>query len=161
MLDDNEQCYVMTIGTVKFGLCNRTPLDTAPLSPEMNIIHRQQQTGIVTYDEATADVFSFGLLLYEILPKFSYQRLDYSTLSRLEQILLSNLQSDVNTKAYEAQIHACLDKDHAKRPSAIKLISELMLIQRRTEMKPCMICDDRERTLRFSLCEHQIIYTQY
>ncbi|CAF2511159.1 unnamed protein product [Rotaria sp. Silwood2] len=160
MLDDNEQCYIMDFGTAKLGLSNQTLLGTAPLPPEMIAIHVQQQTGTVAYDGTAADIFSFGLLLYEMLPKPTYERLDSNALLHLEQILLSNQQSDINTKAYEAQIRACLDKEPAKRPSAIKLISELTRIQHRTEVKPCMVCDDRERALRFVPCGHKVICAQ-
>jgi len=160
MLDDNEQCYIIDFGTTKLGLSNRTMLGTAPLPPEMVAAHLQQHTGFVHYDGTAADVYSFGLLLYEMLPKPTYERLDNDALSRLEELFLSNPQSDVNIKAYENRIRACLDPIPANRPSAAKLVSDLKYIQQRTEVKPCMVCEDQERTVRFVPCGHKVMCAQ-
>jgi serine/threonine protein kinase len=159
MLDNNQQCYIIDFGTAKLGLSNRTMLGTAPLPPEMVAAYLQQHTGFVTYDGTAADVFSFGLLLYEMLPKSSYERLDIDGLSRLDELLLSNPQSDINTQDYKAQIRACLHPNPANRPNAITLVSDLKRIQRRTEAKLCTLCEERERTLRFVPCGHKVTCT--
>jgi hypothetical protein len=157
MLDDNQQCYIIDFGTARLGLSNTTLLGTAPLPPEMVAAYLKPNTDFITYDGTAADVYSFGLLLYEMLPKPTYERLDIAALSRLEELLRSNPQSDISTKAYEDEIRACLDTNPANRPNAVKLVSNLQRIQQRTEVKPCMICEDRERAIRFVPCGHKVV----
>jgi len=160
MLDDNEQCYIIDFGTAKFGLSNKTILGTAPLPPEIVNAYFKRDNGFVYYDGAAADVYSFGLLLYEMLPKPSYDRLDNDALLNLEKLLGSNPQSDANIKAYENLIRACLDPTPANRPNAIKLVSDLKLIQQRMEVKPCMICEERDRGVRCVPCGHKVTCAQ-
>ncbi|CAF1275131.1 unnamed protein product [Rotaria sp. Silwood1] len=160
MLDDNEQCHIIDFGTVKLGLSNRTLLGTAPLPPEMIAAYLQSNSRYITYDGTAADVYSFGLLLYEMLPKLSYEQLNVDTVSNLEKNLLKNSQSDTNTEDYKTQIRACLNENPAKRPSASELVSKLTVMQKRTEIKPCMVCDDRDRTLRFAPCGHKVMCAQ-
>jgi serine/threonine protein kinase len=160
MLDENEQCYIIDFGTTKFGLSNKTMLGTAPLPPEMVAAYLKKHTGFVHYDGTAADIYSFGLLLYEMLPKPSYERLDTDGLSRLEELLCSNPQSDAITTAYKNQIRACLDQNPAKRPSIVQLISDLEIIQRRTEVKPCTVCEDQERGVRLVPCGHKVMCAQ-
>jgi len=156
MLDDNQQCYIIDFGTAKLGLSNTTLSGTAPLPPEMVAAYLKPNTDLVTYDGTAADVFSFGLLLYEMLPKPTYERLDIAALSRLEELLRSNPQSDISTKAYEDEIRACLDTNPANRPSASKLVSDLLHIQQMTEVKPCTVCGERDRAVRFLPCGHKV-----
>ena len=148
MLDDNEQCYIIDFGTASFGLSNRKVLSTGPLRPKMTDAH---------YDGAAADVYSFGLLLYEILPKASYEYLDTNVLSRLEELFRLIPPSDAIRKGYENQIRACLDPIPANRPRADKLVCNLKLIQQRTETELCIICETRHRTLRLIPCRHKVI----
>jgi hypothetical protein len=159
MLDVNEQCYIIDFGTAKIGLFDRTILGTLPLPPEMVAAHIISNTSFIIYDGAAADVYCFGLLLYEMLPKPAYERLDTDALSRLEELLGSNHQSDVNIKAYEDLIRMCLNSTPTERPSAAKLVSELQRLQHRIELKPCMVCEDAGRTLRFVPCGHKVICT--
>jgi serine/threonine protein kinase len=160
MLDENEQCYIIDFGTARFGLSNTTIVGTAPLPPEIVEAYLKNGTGFPNYDGTAADIYSFGLILYEMLPKRSYERLDTESLSRLEELLASYTQLDANMRTYGDQIRACLNRNPSQRPSAIKLVENLKLIQQRTEIKPCMICDDKDRGIRFVPCGHKITCAQ-
>ena len=159
MLDDHEQCYIIDFGTVKVGLLNRTFLGTFPLPPEIIAAHSKECTEFVTYDGAAADIYSFGLILYEMLPKSSYERLDSDSLSHLDQLLSSYSASDCATREYIAEIRACLDRKPTNRPTASHLVSKLTDIQKRTEIKLCHVCMECERTLRFIPCRHKMMCT--
>jgi hypothetical protein len=160
MLNENEQCYIIDFGTAKFGLSNETLLGTAPLPPEMMEAYLKRVTGSNHYDGAAADVYCFGLLLYEMLPKPIYNRLDTAALSRLDELLRLNPNSDPGTQEYIDLLRECLNSDPASRPNAAKLISSLQTIQRITETKLCIVCEEREREVRCAPCGHKVTCIQ-
>ncbi|CAF3686280.1 unnamed protein product [Rotaria sp. Silwood1] len=160
MLDHNDQCYIADFGTSRFGLSNQTFLGTAPLPPEMVAAHLQKPSEFTVYDGTAVDVFCFGLLLHEILPKTCYERLDINALSHIEEILFPTAESDPIIKAYKILIQTCLEQEPEKRPTSNKLVSELKRIQQMSELKLCMVCDERTRALRFAPCGHKVMCTQ-
>ncbi|CAF3644891.1 unnamed protein product [Rotaria socialis] len=160
MLDDNEQCYIIDFGTAKSTFYNKTILGTVPLPPEIVAAYSQQHTGFVTYDGAAADIYSFGLLLYEMLPKSSYQQLDINALPNTKQLLLAQAQSKAYLQVYIDQIFACLDPIPTKRPRADHLVAIFQSIPPTIEIKLCMSCEERERTVRFLPCQHKVMCEQ-
>ncbi|CAF1227141.1 unnamed protein product [Adineta ricciae] len=155
MLNGDDQCYLIDFGTAKFGLTSDTVLGTAPLSPEVIATLSIQGASYATYDGAAADIYSFGALLYEMLPKPRYERLDNQRVSQLKQLLRSNPKSDVYTKPYEKLICRCLSQSPEDRPTAVGLVSDLKDIQAKTEIKPCMVCEERLRSIRVQPCGHK------
>lgn len=160
MLGDNEQCYVIDFGTAKFGLLDKTIIGTAPLPPEMTALNFEAEENTYRYDGAAADIYSFGLLLYEMLPKSSYDRLGLNGIINLEESLRFIADSNMNIYEYKNIIRDCLDEDPAKRPSAADVHFKLHIIQQRAEAKPCMMCEERDRTLRFNPCGHKVTCAQ-
>ncbi|CAF3476700.1 unnamed protein product, partial [Rotaria sp. Silwood2] len=65
-MDENDQCYLADFGTAKETCLNSTIIGTPPLAPEI------QSNSL--YDGMAADIYSFGIFLYEMLPKPHYDR---------------------------------------------------------------------------------------
>ena len=151
MIDDDQRCYLIDFGTVKVGLCNRTVLGTLPLPPEM------LTAGPVSYDGAAVDIYCFGLLLYELLPKTTYDRLDRDKLSRLEDLLKTNPKCDESTQDYERLVLDCLQNTPTSRPRSDVIVCRLKEIQKKAEVKLCTVCEERERALRFVPCQHKVM----
>jgi hypothetical protein len=129
MLDENQQCYIIDFGTVRFGLSNGAMLSLAPSSSDVIDANIGRHTSSVRYDREAADIYSFGLLLYEMLPKPSYERLDTNVLSHLEELFRLIPLSDTTRKDYQVLIRACVDPNPANRPNAVELVRNLKLIQ--------------------------------
>ncbi|CAF3328052.1 unnamed protein product [Rotaria socialis] len=59
LMDVNDQCYLANFGAGKEWVMNSTMIETFSLTPEIN---RDS-----VYDGTVADIYSFGIFLYEIL----------------------------------------------------------------------------------------------
>ena len=157
MLDENEQCFLIDFGTARSGLLNYTVLGTAPLAPEILVASAERANTVHCYDGAAADIYAFGCVLYEMLPKSIYQRLTIEMIPRIQGGLSSEDNWDGLRKDYKALTIACLDDNPDKRPHAAELVSRLQAIQEKAEVKLCMACGNRDRTVRFIPCEHKVL----
>ena len=156
MLDENEKCHLIDFGTAKLGVSNTTVVGTFPLPPEIIGVHFKNQTGILQYDGTAADVYAFGILLYEMLPKPGFDRLTKETISRLDELLNSHSLLEFNTNFYKNLIRSCLKPNPADRPTFSQLVANLQDILRQTEVKECMMCLTADRDIRFEPCRHKV-----
>ena len=157
MLDENEQCQLIDFGTAKSGLLNHTILGTAPLAPEVLAAYQKGPSDVHHYDGTAVDVYSIGCILYELFPKATYDRLTVNTVRQINNLLLSTKNCNERTTDYECLTKACLDADPGKRPRACDVLSQLKVMQKKYELKLCMVCAERERSLRFLPCGHKVM----
>ncbi|CAF4457459.1 unnamed protein product, partial [Rotaria magnacalcarata] len=92
--------------------------------------------------------------------KSSYQQLDINALPNVKQLLLAQAQSKAHLQVYIDQILACLDPIPTKRPRADDLVVIFQSIPPTIEIKLCMSCEERERTVRFLPCQHKVMCEQ-
>ena len=160
MLDARDQCYLIDFGTMTFGLFGKTIWGTSPLPPEIARIYLNNAAGTVQYDGAAADIYSFGLLLYEMLPKTTYEPLNTRTLVRFMEVCQSIPPSNINLRSYTDLIEACLCVEPVSRPTAPELLSRLQSLQDTIEAKLCLVCREREFEVRYLPCAHKVTCAQ-
>ena len=138
LLDKHEQCFL-----TDFRMCQQTTID--PSSKFANGM--------------TVDIYSFGILLYELLPKLHYHRPVSTGMNHLDtKELLKNVQLfDQNNHDYELLIESCLIKTIEQRPTALIVMQNLENIRRNLERKVCTLCETRPRQCRYRPCGHKIL----
>jgi hypothetical protein len=147
LLDENQQCYLADFGTAREWITNSTVVGTFPLPPEIS-------SGSI-YDGALADVYSFGLFLFELLPKKVYSR--PNSVTDITEMLKSNAQLNEHNRIYEELIESCLQPTPKDRPSAAVVKSKLFECMKELEKKSCAICEDKLRKCRFQPCGHKLL----
>jgi serine/threonine protein kinase len=147
LMDENLQCYLADFGTAREWITNSTILGTLPLPPEVN-------SGSI-YDGTVADVYSFGIFLYELLPKKSYSRPD--SIKTIQEMLESISPLNEHNRIYENLIKSCLQLTPKDRPNAVVIKSILLECLKELEKKSCIICEDKLRKLRFEPCGHKLL----
>jgi tRNA A-37 threonylcarbamoyl transferase component Bud32 len=147
LMDENQQCYLADFGTAREWITNSTIVGTFPLPPEVS-------SGS-TYDGAAADVYSFGIFLFELLPKNARRRPD--SLETLIKMLKLIAPLNEHNRIYEDLLESCLKSTPKDRPSAAVVKSKLLECAKELEKKTCTICEDKLRKLRFQPCGHKIL----
>jgi serine/threonine protein kinase len=156
LLDDNDQCYLADFGTCKQAMQNNTLVRTYPFPPEL--FFDQDNAAALNYNGMAVDIYSFGILLYELLPKLQYRR-PRSTQNGIDvkQLLKDVTPFYMHTNDYELLIESCLANRIEQRPTALELVEKLKRIQRILEEKICTICDTRVRKCRYHPCGHKFL----
>jgi serine/threonine protein kinase len=146
-MDENLQCYLADFGTAREWTSNSTIVGTFPLPPEVS-------SGSI-YDGTAADVYSFGIFLFELLPKKTYSRPDSVTdiIETMKYIAPLN----EHNRIYEELIKSCLKSTPKDRPSATIIRTELLKCLKECERKSCIMCEDKLRKCRFQPCGHKVI----
>jgi hypothetical protein len=152
LLDENNQCYLADFGTCKQSTLNDTIIGTYPLAPELFLY---QHDSIFNYNGMAVDIYSFGILLYELLPKFQYHRPQNNI--DIKELLKKISPFDINNNDYEILIESCLAKKIEQRPIALELVQKLEIIKKNLEQKLCTICETRIRKCRYSPCGHKLL----
>ncbi|CAF3416730.1 unnamed protein product [Rotaria socialis] len=147
LMDEKNQCYLADFGTAREWTTNSTVIGTFPLPPEC-------MSGSV-YDGRVADAYSFGIFLFELLPKNTYIRPDNCTV--IKTMLKTTAQLNEYNRTYEELIESCLQSVPESRPSAIIIQSTLLQCLKDAEKKPCMTCEDNLRKCRFQPCKHKLV----
>ena len=154
-MDENNQCFIADFGTCKQSALNSTIVGTCPLPPEF-MIARQNSEFI--YDGMAVDVFAFGIVLFELIPKLEYQRPHFSKSEINFKDLFRNIgQFSADNREYESLIETCLTKKSDQRPKANKVVEKLEEIQQKFEQKFCMICETQARQCRYYPCGHKLL----
>ncbi|CAF1947409.1 unnamed protein product [Rotaria magnacalcarata] len=146
LMDKNQQCYLSDFGTAKEWASNSTMIGTFPLAPEI-------QSGCM-YDGKAADVYSFGVFLYELLPKNSYHRPD--NISDVKYLLKSIAPLNRYNHIYEDLIKSCLQSSIVDRPDAKEIRLKLVECLEDLKEKSCTTCEDNPRKYRFQPCGHKL-----
>lgn len=155
LMDENNQCFIADFGTCKQSALNSTIVGTCPLPPEF-MIARQNSEFI--YDGMAVDVFAFGIVLFELIPKLEYQRPHFSKSEINFKDLFRNIgQFSADNREYESLIETCLAKKSDQRPKANKVVEKLEEIQQKFEQKFCMICETQARQCRYDPCGHKLL----
>lgn len=158
LLDDDNRCYLSDFGTGKEGASNETVIGTLPLPPEIfaNAINPHSLT---VYDGKAVDIFAYGILLYELLPKREYHRPNQDFVADSERLFTNEklfpIPSDLDD--YKQLVKDCLEQNAANRPTAAMIIKRLEILIKLTEVKHCAICSIRERTVRTKPCGHKAL----
>jgi hypothetical protein len=160
LLDQNEQCYLSDFGTAKEGTMNNSIVGTLPLPPEMIMHSLLKQFNLSTvYSGKAVDIYAYGILLHELLPKKEYSRLNMNTAYDIEKLFendqiypLSNEMKD-----YKQLILDCLQKNFSDRPNASMIITRIEILVQHNETKLCAICLDNERIVRTLPCGHKVL----
>ncbi|CAF3048135.1 unnamed protein product, partial [Rotaria sp. Silwood2] len=119
LLDENYVCYLTDFGTAREGTFNDTIVGTMPLPPEMISALNNESGMVFTYNGAAADIYSFGLLLYEMHPKPYYQRIHPQRFEEVQHLLQQhNVRSVTGFAAIAKLIEACAQDKPSARPSA-------------------------------------------
>lgn len=137
-----------------FRTCKQTTLN----EPMTDISSFFSSSNEDQYNGTGVDVYSFGILLYEMLPKLQYHR-PVSTANNLDaKELLRNIPSfDKKNIEYESLIESCLLKNIDHRPKALEIVKKLENIRRNLEQKVCISCEIRLRQCRYVPCGHKIL----
>jgi serine/threonine protein kinase len=155
LLDENNQCYLADFGTCKQTALNETIVGTYPLAPEVLL---SRHDSILNYNGMAVDIYSFGILLYELLPKLKYHRPYYNQNNIDIKDLLKNVSPfDINNNDYEMLIESCLAKKFEQRPTALQLVQKLEAIKKKLEEKLCTICETHVRKCRCYPCGHKLL----
>jgi serine/threonine protein kinase len=155
LLDDYNQCHLADFGTCKETTINDTFIGSYPFAPELISIRHDS---ISNYDGMAVDIYSFGVLLYELLPKLKYDRPQYNQSNiNVKELLKKISPFDMNNNDYELLIESCLAKKVEQRPTAFELVQKLEQIKRNIELKLCTICETRVRKCRCYPCGHKLL----
>ena len=158
LLDKDDQCYLSDFGTGKEGAMNITVIGTLPLPPEIfaNAINPHSAA---IYDGKAVDIFAYGILLYELLPKKDYHRPNQELAGDAQRLLANEkiypISPDMND--YKQLIIDCLQPNAADRPEASSIIKRLDVLIRLSEVKRCGVCLERDRTVRTFPCGHKVL----
>ncbi|CAF4972027.1 unnamed protein product, partial [Rotaria sp. Silwood1] len=147
LMNENNQCYLADFGTAQEWITHSTVVGTFPLPPELK--------SCSLYDGRAADVFSFGIFLFELLPKKAYIRPD--DLTTITNTFKEIAPLNEFNRIYEELIESCLQPKPEDRPSAIAIKSKLLECFVESEKKPCFTCEKNIRKCRFQPCKHKII----
>ena len=163
LLDNDDQCHLSDFGTVKAGALNSTLVGTLPVAKEvLNATVYQQQNISTVYDGKAVDMFAYGILLYELLPKKEFRRpnmsLVYAPKTLFEDEELRPLPADMQD--YIQLILQCLDQNCEQRPTASMIVTRIKTLIQRNEIKRCKICSERSRTVRTLPCGHKVLCQQ-
>ncbi|CAF0832596.1 unnamed protein product [Didymodactylos carnosus] len=155
LLDENDVCYLCDFGTCKEGTLNSTILGTMPVAPEL---YAQRYDPSFAYDGKAVDIFAFGLLMYELLPKAKYHRPHISNSNEIKEFL-KKVYPIEKKKEYERVLEMCLQQEAKARPNAHEIVEKLEEIQMslREMKKECKICMDESTKLRFYPCGHKVM----
>lgn len=118
-----------------------------------------QHDSVFVSKKMTNDIYSFGVLLYELLPKLEYESLpisDETNISYVKDLLKSNSRFDINNYDYEFLIESCFTTK-VQRPTALELVQKLERIKKQLEQKVCIICETRGRKYRCYPCGHKVL----
>ena len=150
LLDHHLQPFLTDFRTCKQTTLNEPMAELTSFFSQISHIDQYNGTGV--------DMYSFGILLYEMLPKLQYHR-PVSTTNNLDaKELLRNIQAfDKNNNEYELLIESCLMKNVDQRPKALELVKKLENIRRNLEQKVCISCEIRPRKCRYHPCGHKIL----
>jgi hypothetical protein len=160
LLDDNEQCYLSDFGTVKHGTLNDTIIGSFPLPPEIYASALLKQFDVSTvYSGKAADIFSYGILLYELLPKKEYYRPNMDSAYDAEKLFQNDKLYPLSNemKDYKQVVIDCLQKNSLNRPTASMIITRIETLILNNETKHCAICLDNQRTVRTLPCGHKVL----
>ncbi|CAF3915704.1 unnamed protein product [Rotaria sordida] len=147
LMDENKQCYLADFGTAQEWITHSTVVGTFPLPPELE--------SCSLYDGRATDVFSFGIFLFELLPKKEYIRPD--DLTTITNMFKEMVPLNEYNRIYEELIESCLQPKPEDRPSAITVKSKLLECLVESEKRPCFTCEKNVRKCRFQPCKHKII----
>jgi serine/threonine protein kinase len=163
LLDDVERCYLSDFGTAKEGSLNNSIVGSFPLAHEVleGAVMQHHNLSSV-YDGKAVDIFGYGILLFELLPKTEYYRPNTEAVYELDTLFdddkLIPLPSDMND--YKRLVLDCLQRNYVNRPSASGIIQRIEALIRQNEVKRCSICLERERTVRTLPCGHKVLCQQ-
>jgi serine/threonine protein kinase len=163
LLDHNDQCYLSDFGTARHGTVNRTIVGTMPLPPEMilSALLREQNISTV-YNGKAVDIFAYGILIFELLPKEEYYRPSIESAYQIEKVFenakLCPLPDEMED--YIKLIIDCLERLSNNRPTASTIVARIEKLIENTESKACVICLNRERTVRTRPCGHKVLCQQ-
>ena len=161
LLDEDNQCYLSDFGTGKEGSLNTTVIGTLPLPPEIfaNAINPH---AVTIYDGKAVDIFAYGILLYELLPKKDYHRPNQDLVGDPERLFTNEklfpIPSDMDD--YKQLVKDCLEQNSANRPTTTMIIKRLDILIKLSEIKHCGVCLIRERTVRTYPCGHKALCQQ-
>jgi hypothetical protein len=163
LLDQNDQCYLSDFGTAKEGALNTTVIGSLPLAPEIMVNALLQQSNItIVYDAKAVDIFSYGILLYELLPKKEYFRPASNTAYEADKLFENGkiypLSNDM--KDYKQLILDCLQTIAPSRPNALMIMTRIEALIQQNETKRCVICLEQPRTVRTLPCGHKVLCQQ-
>ncbi|CAF3308509.1 unnamed protein product [Rotaria sp. Silwood2] len=143
----NLECYLTDFGTGNQSIMNSTVVGTFPLAPEV------VNSGSL-YNGIAADIYSFGVFLYEILPKKHYNRPD--SMNTIYESL-KKIPLNPDNSLYEELILSCLKEKPEERPSTIEIKVNLEECLKILKEKHCIICEDNLRRCRFQPCKHKLV----
>ena len=164
LLDDSNQCYLGDFGTAKRRTTNCTIVGTRPLPPEMTSSRANDHLLHFSYDGMAADIYSFGILLYEMYPKKKYERVHPLSYEHMKG-LLRHVQIDrkITFLKIAEIILMCINPEPKSRPSAKNVLERLTQVKNIENIEPvikdkeCIICFENSRQIRFKPCGHKII----
>ena len=163
LLDENNHCHLADFGTCRESMANRTFVGTVPIPPE--VLAQLQQPATTTYDGAAADIYSLGVILYELLPKNEYHRSRSGDLLDIRMFIRRHVRLTFRHAEYENLILVCLQPKPTDRLTAVQIIERLYALLRQyqsetklqQEMRQCSACRDRPRSIRFFPCQHKLM----